>query len=176
MPNRVVIDLDKLRMNPDCHPECSYPYQKDAYYEGTLPSTGPTWLKHKAGFEVFCRRCDDHPCVNACPFEALEQMDDGLIKRYNMRCVECHSCEVACPFGTIVPTALVLRDAVCDLCVGRDDPAPQCCQSCDSGAFVWEDVPDELPEDSDVHIINDRMAVRTKAFVKVETVPGELTE
>ena len=37
MPNRVVVDLDKLRMNPDCHPECSYPYQKDAYYEGTLP-------------------------------------------------------------------------------------------------------------------------------------------
>ena len=163
MPKRVVINLDILRADPDCKAECSYPFQKP----GAL--AGPSWLKQKAAFEVFCRRCDDHPCVDACPFEALEQMEDGQIKRYNMRCTQCNSCMIACPFGTIIPAALVYRDAMCDLCVGRDAPAPLCTTSCDCGAYRWEDVSDEDPQkDAGLFIVNGRMAVRTKKFTKVE--------
>jgi len=161
MPHRVVVNLDVLRRNPDCQADCSYPYRKPGHV------AGPSWLMQKAAFEVFCRRCDEHPCVAACPHEALEQRDDGLIQRYNFRCTQCNSCLVACPFGTVVPAALVYRDTQCDLCVGRDDPAPLCCQTCDGGAFTWEDVPDE-PEDEALHVIRERLAVRTQAFAKVE--------
>lgn len=161
MPKRVIVNLDALRQNPDCKAECSYPYRKPAHV------AGPTWLKQTAAFEVFCRRCDDHPCVNACPNEALEQMEDGKIKRYNMLCTQCDSCLVACPFGTIVPAALVFRDTMCDLCVGRDDPAPLCCQTCECGTLTWQDVPDE-PGDDGLRVLNERLAVHTKAFKKVE--------
>jgi len=167
MAHRVVIDLDVLRQNPECKADCSYPYRKAPYYETDRPIAGPAWLKQTAAFETFCRRCDDHPCVNACPNDALEQLEDGKIVRYNMRCTQCDSCLVACPFGTIVPAALAHRDTMCDLCVGRDDPAPLCCQTCECGAFRWEDVPDE-PEDADLHIIDERLAVRTQAFTKIE--------
>ena len=155
--------MDVLRAKPDCGAQCSYPYQKP----GTV--AGPSWLRQAAAFEVFCRRCDDHPCVNACPFEALEQVEGGKIKRYNFRCTQCNSCMIACPFGTIVPAALVFRDAMCDLCVGRDDPGPLCTQTCDCGAYTWEDVTDEtVAKDASLVIVNERMAVRTKRFVKVE--------
>jgi len=167
MSHRIVVDLDALRKNPDCKAECSYPYRKAPFHAADAPVAGPAWLKQKAAFELFCRRCDEHPCVNACPNDALEQLDDGLIKRYNFRCTQCNSCMIACPFGTIVPTALVYRDTMCDLCVGRDDPAPLCAQTCTCGTFTWQDVPDE-PEDAELHVINERLAVRTKAFTKIE--------
>ena len=164
MPLRVVINLDILRSKPDCAAACSYPHRKPGHV------AGPSWLRQKAAFELFCRRCDDHPCVHACAFEALEQLQDGLIRRHNMRCVQCNSCMVACPFGTIVPAALVYRDALCDLCVGRDDPAPLCCQTDPSGALAWQDVPDQ-PEDKDLYVLSPRLAVRTKAFRKIEPAP-----
>ena len=161
MPHRIVVNLDLLRKNPDCEAKCSYPFQKP----GTV--AGPSWLRQTAAFETFCRRCTDHPCVSACPFEALEQLEDGRIKRLNFRCTQCNSCMAACPFGTIVPAALVIRDGMCDLCVGRDDPAPLCSQSCTCGAFSWQDVPDK-PEDPELFVLNLRLAVRTKAFTRIE--------
>lgn len=161
MALRVVVNLDQLRENPACKAECSYPYRKPEN------PAGPAWLKQAAAFEVFCRRCDDHPCATACPHDALERLEDGKMARYNLRCTQCNSCLVACPFGTIVPTALVYRDTMCDLCAGRDDPAPLCCQTCEDGVFTWQDVPDE-PEDPELHVIGDRLAVRTKAFTKTE--------
>ncbi len=166
MAHRIVVNLDILRESPDCGAECSYPFRKP----GTL--AGPSWLKQKAAFEVLCRRCDDHPCVDACPFEALVRLEDGRIKRLNFRCTGCNSCMVACPFGTIVPASLVYRDAMCDLCVGRDDPEPLCCQTCECGAFSWQEVADS-PEEPDLCVVNERLAVRTKAFTKVEPPLGK---
>lgn len=164
MPHRVVVNLDLLRSKPQCDAQCSYPFRKpDAV-------AGPSWLRQKAGFEVFCRRCDDHPCVHACPFDALEHLEGGLIKRYNLRCVGCNSCMVACPFGTIVPAALVYKDGMCDLCVGRDKPAPLCCQTCPDRDFTWEDLPD-APADKDLRVVADRLAVRSKTFLKIEPTP-----
>jgi carbon-monoxide dehydrogenase iron sulfur subunit len=176
MPYKVVVDLDALRRNPDCAADCSYPYRKPFSAAGDA-AAGSAWLKQYAAFEVFCRRCDDHPCVNACRFDALEQLEDGRIKRWNFRCTQCNSCMVACPFGTIIPTALVFRDTMCDLCVGRDDPAPLCCQTCECGAFTWQDISDEDAEDDPgLFVLGERLAVRTKAFTKVEAPLTRKTE
>lgn len=166
MAYRVVVNLDKLRAKPDCNPECSYPFAKPEQV------TGPSFLRQLAGFEIFCRRCDDHPCVTACPFEALEQQPDGKIKRFNMRCTQCNSCMVACPFGTIVPAALLYKDSMCDLCVDPDRVPPLCSKTCDCGAFSWEEVADDAPaNDPSLFIVSDRLAVRTKRFIKAEPVP-----
>ncbi len=66
-------------------------------------SIGPAMLalRERATFELVCRRCEHASCVLACPFDALERSEDGIIKRHNMRCVSCKSCSLACPFGTI---------------------------------------------------------------------------
>lgn len=164
MAKRVVVNLDILRANPDADARCSYPFAKP----GTL--SGPSWLRQKAAFEVYCRRCDDHPCVNACPFEALEQQEGtGLIKRFNLRCTQCNSCMIACPFGTIVPAALLYRDAMCDLCENRNAEPPLCTTSCAAGAYTFEEITAEtLQADPNLFIVSDRLAVRTKKFTKIE--------
>ena len=66
-------------------------------------SIGPSVLalRERATFELVCRRCEHASCVEACPFEALERGENGIVKRHNMRCVSCKSCSLACPFGTI---------------------------------------------------------------------------
>ncbi|GEM_PF-2883157 len=48
---------------------------------------------------VVCRHCQNPPCVNACPVEALEKLRDGGMKRKRMKCVSCKQCSTACPVG-----------------------------------------------------------------------------
>ena len=66
-------------------------------------TVGPAMLalRERATFELVCRRCAQASCVLACPFDALQRRENGIIKRHNMRCVSCKSCSLACPFGTI---------------------------------------------------------------------------
>lgn len=47
---------------------------------------------------VFCRHCEDAPCVLACPWDALKKVGDDL-KRSNFLCTGCRSCLIGCPFG-----------------------------------------------------------------------------
>ena len=65
-------------------------------------SVGPAVLalRERATFELVCRRCEHASCVEACPFDALERGEDGIIKRHNMRCVSCKSCSLASSFGS----------------------------------------------------------------------------
>ena len=120
-----------------------------------------SFVKHQ------CMHCLHPACVSACPVGALQKTAEGPVTYDPKRCIGCRYCMVACPFGTVVPAALVYRDTQCDLCVGRDDPAPLCCRTCECGAFTWVDVPDE-PADEAVRVIGERLAVRTQAFTKVE--------
>lgn len=46
-----------------------------------------------------CRHCENPPCVASCPVEALEKLESGDIKRFNMKCVACRQCANACPVG-----------------------------------------------------------------------------
>ncbi|GAG96045.1 unnamed protein product [marine sediment metagenome] len=91
MTKRLIIDLALCDQCDSCAVGC-----------GGLLS-----LREKATFELVCRRCAQASCIIACPFGALERLDDGaVIKRHNLRCVSCKLCAQACPFGTIYPELL----------------------------------------------------------------------
>ncbi len=81
-------------------------------------------LRERATFALVCRQCLYASCIIACPFDAIERQDDGIIKRYNLRCVSCKLCAHACPFGTIYPEMLQFYEAHCDNCLGRNEAAP----------------------------------------------------
>lgn len=67
------------------------------------PNTnGRKTIRELAMFRYSCRKCEDAPCVMACPAEALEKDADGMIQRSTNLCVACKSCVVICPFGTIM--------------------------------------------------------------------------
>ena len=163
MAQRLVVSLDTCRDCAECTATCSYPYHGD--------NNGIARLRELAGYELSCRRCEERLCVQACPNEALEEQENGDLKRYNMRCTGCLSCSHACPFGNIIPAALQFRDTMCDFCAGRDGETPECVRTCPEKAITMEEVSEEAPG---IHLLGERLAVRSKVWQKIE--PAEKTK
>lgn len=157
MNERLVIDLDACRDCGECDAECSYLYHGD--------NNGVARLRELAAFEISCRRCTEHACVTACPKDALEEREDGVLKRYNMRCIGCFSCSHACPFGNIIPAAFQFRTAACDYCAGRANGAPGCVKTCEKEALSIEAVSEEA---ADLHLVGDNLAIRASVWEKSE--------
>jgi len=145
---RLFIDLDLCaRCDEECHLKCSYPYHPD--------NNGMLSLREWLAFQLICRRCEGAPCTEACRYDALERLEDGLIKRHNFMCVSCKSCAVACPFGTIFFEILPFLTFTCDLCQGRlkEGEEPVCVRACPRGALKYGDF--EPNEAQNQHLIGD---------------------
>lgn len=46
-----------------------------------------------------CYNCAEAPCVGVCPTDALFFRDNGTVRVTADKCIGCHYCGVACPFG-----------------------------------------------------------------------------
>ncbi len=155
---RLFIDLDTCSKCGECEACCGYFYHAGA-------NRGVTSLREYATFALFCRHCEDAPCVNACYHDALErQEEDGHLKRYMMLCTSCKCCTIACPFGTILPDFIPYLDSRCDFCIGRGDEAPLCVSTCPENAVEIREV-EEDPE-NDIYLVGDHLAVRTRRWRK----------
>src|SRR3989338_3873897 len=128
---RLLLDLEKYDARKDEKYSCSYPYH--------VSNSGVNALLEYAAFIYICRQCDEAPCVNSCPKEALEKLPKANLKRYNNRCISCKSCMLACPFGAIVPQMVPYLSSKCDLCVGRLNPdeKPLCVKRCSNGVIDY---------------------------------------
>ena len=96
---------------------------------------------------AICRQCEEAPCVEACPNDAMYKDASGIVRRSPVRCTGCRSCLLACPFGVI--DSEIVQDQVgkCDLCADRTgggQKLPRCVAVCPSGALRFL-VPDEAP-------------------------------
>lgn len=86
---------------------------------------------------VMCRQCENAPCVAACPVAALYQSDSGVLA-INERCIDCKSCVIACPFGSIEivsqpeATPQIVK---CDLC-SEHPTGPACVSVCPTEALA----------------------------------------
>ena len=158
---RLFIDLDKLNRHTEWQILCSY--------DGHPHNDGLTFIKEMATYALICRKCEEGTCVLACPREALEKQENGILKRYNMRCVQCRSCSYACPFGTILPELVPYRTSVCDYCIGRlrNGEAPLCVQTCPEGAILYGEF--EEKADENAFLVGDKLVVRTASWEKEET-------
>jgi Fe-S-cluster-containing dehydrogenase component len=65
---------------------------------------GPRLVDDKLDF-VFhvnvCRHCDDPPCVEACPEEAIIKRADNIVVMEYEKCTGCRLCIQACPYLAI---------------------------------------------------------------------------
>ena len=142
--------------------QCEYLYHRK--------NAGAFDLLEVAEFASYCRQCTDAFCVAACPKEALERQASGTILRYNMRCVGCKSCTLACPFGTIFPEVINYVTTKCDYCLNQldEDPdyVPLCAKTAPEGTFKMVEI-EENP-DEQIYFSGEHLAVKSPSWLQKE--------
>ncbi|MDR1157460.1 MAG: 4Fe-4S binding protein [Oscillospiraceae bacterium] len=88
-------------------------------------------------FAVSCRHCEEPLCVKSCITGALSS-EGGLITIDKNRCVACHTCVLACPYGTIMPSDDGMMQK-CELCLKNAIGEPACVKYCPNRAIIYED-------------------------------------
>lgn len=94
-------------------------FQEDAFY---LP--------------MACYHCDDYPCGQVCPTEAIGKLENGWVEVTAAKCIGCKMCMLACPFGVMGYSTKLGVAQNCDLCHGE----PQCVKFCAPGALEFRDI------------------------------------
>jgi Fe-S-cluster-containing hydrogenase component 2 len=153
---RLFIDLEVCNKCSDCVVKCDYFYHHQ--------NNGITNLREYATFALYCRQCEEAPCVVACYHDALEKQQDGILKRYKMRCTSCKSCVIACPFGTIFPDFIPYLDSKCDYCVGISKKLPKCISTCPHKAIELKEVKEDI--EANIYFVGDSLAVHSHKWVK----------
>lgn len=155
---KLFIDQEICDKCPECVIKCSYFYHPD--------NNGITTVRELAKYATFCRKCEEGTCVKSCPQDALEKLEEGVLKRYNMRCVGCKSCSIACPFGTILPELLPFLVSQCDYCIDRsNEKPPECVPTCPYDAVKFEEI--EEDKEKNIYKINDKLYVHSIQWERV---------
>jgi len=121
-------------------------------------------LREYATFALYCRQCEEAPCVSACYHDALEKQSDGILKRYKMRCSSCKSCSIACPFGTIFPEFIPYLDSRCDYCVGQTLQLPECVLSCPYKAIEVKEIEEDVKKD--IYFVGESLAAHSRKWLR----------
>jgi len=115
----------------------------------SVSEDGPKIVDDKLDF-VFqvdvCRHCDDPPCVDACPEEAISKRKDGVVVMDYEKCTGCESCIEECPYAAITfdPDKGIAQK--CNLCHHRVDKGliPACADNVCLAHFSYFGDPDEI--------------------------------
>jgi DMSO reductase iron-sulfur subunit len=98
---------------------------------GTFPNVTRTFIS------LSCMHCEKPACMAVCPVGAVsKRVEDGIVLVDQSKCIGCHSCFFACPFG--VPQ--FGEDGTmqkCDYCLDRLEAgkAPACAANCPTKAL-----------------------------------------
>ena len=68
-----------------------------------------------------CRHCDEPPCVDACPEDAITQREDGIVVLNDDICTGCEACIDSCPYDAIAFDEENSVARKCNLCHQRVD-------------------------------------------------------
>lgn len=95
-----------------------------------------------------CRHCDDPPCRDVCPEEAIRKREDGIVVMDDEKCSGCESCIEACPYDAIAFDAGKGVAQKCNLCHHRVDQGliPACADNiCPAHCIHFGD-PEGIPQ------------------------------
>jgi Fe-S-cluster-containing dehydrogenase component len=85
---------------------------------------GPGMVAGKLNFVYqinVCRHCDDPPCADACPANAIRKRTDGIVILDKTQCTGCKICIEACPYDAIAFDDQKAIACKCNLCHHRVD-------------------------------------------------------
>ena len=90
----------------------------------SVAENGPQMVVDKPDF-VFhvnvCRHCDEPECVDACPDDAIEKRDDGIVVLDEHTCTGCQLCIDACPYDAVAFDSAKGVAQKCNMCHQRID-------------------------------------------------------
>jgi len=82
-------------------------------FSGIYPDVGRVFLS------ISCQHCEQPPCVSVCPVTAIsKRAEDGIVVVDKSKCVGCHRCFSACPFGAPNYADGVMQK--CDFCLTQN--------------------------------------------------------
>ena len=95
-----------------------------------------------------CRHCDDPPCLEVCPEEAIAKREDGIVVMDYERCTGCRSCIEACPYDAIAFDTESSLAQKCNLCHHRVDKGliPACADNVCLAHCIYFGDPTEIDE------------------------------
>jgi Fe-S-cluster-containing dehydrogenase component len=105
---------------------------------GTFPVLRMTFMP------LVCNHCDRPPCADACPVDAIEKRQDGVVILDREACDGCQACVDACPYAAISFDEEKEIAEKCNLCVHRIDEGlePFCVVCCEGQAIYFGDLND----------------------------------
>lgn len=151
MNRLITVDTSKCIACKTCELECAVAHSESGELFGAIfekPGPKKRIFVEKAGeltFPLQCRHCEDPPCVNVCPTQALQKpSEEDPVLIDEEKCIGCKYCLIACPFGVIVFHSYNNKIIKCDLCTDVADSnndLPTCVKSCPTKALDF--VPSE---------------------------------
>jgi Fe-S-cluster-containing dehydrogenase component len=151
MGKRVYLNLDLCCGCRSCAAACAYGHHIQSLLgHARLPDGQGKVEATEAELPLHCLHCEQPACVAACPNDAMQRQEDGMVLRSQFKCVACNSCSVACPFGVIQPDLNKQIVPKCDLCIDRlrEGEIPRCVQTCTSGALSFEEADEQAVDEN----------------------------
>jgi Fe-S-cluster-containing dehydrogenase component/formate-dependent nitrite reductase membrane component NrfD len=110
--------------------------------KGTFPET------RRFFFPVLCNQCDEAPCANICPTNALFKRRDGIVDLHADSCIGCRACMVACPYDQLFIDPNTHTAEKCNFCANRveNQLQPACVSVCPTECRIFGDLDDPTSE------------------------------
>ena len=111
--------------------------QKDTP-QGQYPDLKMHFLPH------VCQHCDNPPCAEACPLEALIKQENSVVLLDEAACDGCQTCLDVCPYDALIFNADTDKAEKCNLCNHRLEQGlePFCVICCEGQAIFFGDLND----------------------------------
>lgn len=124
--------------------------------KGQFPDLRMSWIPK------LCNHCENPPCLNACPVDAIYKREDGIVIIDKDLCDGCRACVDACPYGIIYFNEDEDLAEKCNLCAHRIDQGlgPFCAICCEGQAIYFGDFND--PNDNVYKMLSERDLFRLK--------------
>jgi anaerobic dimethyl sulfoxide reductase subunit B len=99
-------------------------------WTGSYPDVTRTFIS------LSCMHCEKPACMGVCPTGAISKRADGIVLVDQTKCIGCHYCLFACPFGAPQFDTKGLMTK-CDYCVDRlaVGKQPACVATCPTQAL-----------------------------------------
>ena len=96
-----------------------------------------------------CQHCDEPPCAEACPEEAITKREDGIVVLDDEKCNGCGVCLDECPYDAIEFDSDMNLARKCNLCSHRVDNGllPACADNICLGHCIYFGDSDEIKKE-----------------------------